>query len=90
MNWGVVGGKKAKSARRGTAGPEPQCAGGVLPSERSGMTLALQVRDLRTSMNRAVELGGKVLREPFDVGPTPATFAWIEDPEGNHLTLVQQ
>ena len=41
-------------------------------------------------MNRAVELGGKILREPFDVGPTPATFAWIEDPEGNHLTLVQQ
>ena len=41
-------------------------------------------------MRNAVELGGKILREPFEVGPTPATFAWIEDPEGNHLTIVQQ
>ena len=62
----------------------------MVPSERSGITLAIQVRDLRSSMRIAVDLGGKILREPFEVGPTPATFAWIEDPEGNHLTLIQQ
>ena len=90
FNWDIVSGKKAKYIRPGIGAPEPQIAGAMLPSERSGITLAIQVRDLRDSMNRAVELGGAILREPFDVGPTPATFAWIEDPEGNHLTLVQQ
>jgi len=30
-----------------------------------------------------------VLREPFDV-PSGQTLAWIADPEGNRITLVQQ
>jgi len=90
FNWDILSGKKAKYIRPGIGAPEPQIAGAMLASERSGITLAIQVRDLRASMDRAVELGGKILREPFDVGPTPATFAWIADPEGNHLTLVQQ
>ena len=85
-----MSGKKAKYIHPGVGAPEPRIAGAMVPSERSGITLAIQVRDLRSSMGTAVELGGKILREPFEVGPTPATFAWIEDPEGNHLTLVQQ
>jgi predicted enzyme related to lactoylglutathione lyase len=35
------------------------------------------------------ELGGEVLREPF-ASPTGAGLAWIADPEGNRVVLVQQ
>jgi len=90
FNWDIVSGKKAKRIAPGIGAPEPQIAGAMLQSETSGITIAIQVRNLRASMNLAVELGGKILREPFDVGPTPATFTWIADPEGNHVTLVQQ
>ncbi len=34
-------------------------------------------------------LGGSVLRDPFDI-PGGPTLAWIADPEGNRITLVQQ
>ena len=53
------------------------------------MTLYVQVRDLRASLALAVELGGRVVTEPFDISDDP-TLAAIEDPEGNPLALVQQ
>jgi predicted enzyme related to lactoylglutathione lyase len=40
-------------------------------------------------MQRAKELGGDVVSEPFDV-PGGPTIAGITDPEGNRLVLVQQ
>ena len=90
FNWNFGDGKKVKQIAPGIGAPEPQISGAMRPSDTSGHTLCIQVRNLRDSMIRAVELGGKVIREPFDVGPTPATFAWITDPEGNHVTLIQQ
>ena len=49
----------------------------------------IEARDLRASLARAVELGGAVVAEPFDV-PNGPTLAAITDPEGNPVTLVQQ
>jgi predicted enzyme related to lactoylglutathione lyase len=73
----------------GLGGPEPGPAGHIRQSERSGVTLYVQVRDLRGSLDRAKELGATVVAEPFDV-PDGPTLAGVLDPEGNPLTLVQQ
>ena len=51
--------------------------------------LYIQVRDLRASLARAAELGGTILRQPFDI-PGGPTLARIGDPEGNQVVLVQQ
>ena len=37
----------------------------------------------------AVELGGRLVAEPFDI-PDGPTLAAVDDPEGNPLVLVQQ
>src|SRR4051812_41519056 len=73
----------------GLGGPEPGPAGHLRQSDRSGVTLYVQVADLRTSLDKAVELGGAITAEPFDV-PGGPTIAGITDPEGNPVTLVQQ
>jgi predicted enzyme related to lactoylglutathione lyase len=73
----------------GIGGPEPGPAGHIRQSERSGVTLYVQVRDLRDSLDRAASLGGAITAEPFDV-PGGPTIAGIADPEGNPVTLVQQ
>lgn len=73
----------------GIGGPEPGPAGHLRRSERHGVTLYVQVRDLAASLARAVELGGTVTLERLDV-PGGPTLAGITDPEGNPVTLVQQ
>ena len=73
----------------GIGGPEPGPAGHIRQSERSGVTLYVQVRDLRESLDRAVELGGAITLEPMDI-PGGPTIAGITDPEGNPVSLVQQ
>jgi uncharacterized protein len=73
----------------GVGGPEPGPGGHLRQSARSGVTLYIQVRDLRESLERAVELGGEVVAEPFDV-PNGPTLAGVTDPEGNPVMLVQQ
>ena len=73
----------------GLGGPEPGPAGHIRRSEHSGVTLYVQVRDLRASLDRATALGGVVTLEPLDV-PGGPTIAGITDPEGNPVTLVQQ
>jgi uncharacterized protein len=73
----------------GIGGPEPGPAGHLRQSERSGVTLYVQVRDLRASLDHAAALGGAVVAEPFDV-PGGPTLAGITDPEGNPVMLVQQ
>jgi hypothetical protein len=57
--------------------------------QRSGVTLYVQVRDLRASLDRAVELGATLVAEPFDI-PGGPTLAAVDDPEGVPLVLVQQ
>ncbi len=73
----------------GLGGPEPGPAGHIRQSDRSGVTLYIQVRDLRESLDHAVALGGAITLEPLDV-PGGPTIAGITDPEGNPVTLVQQ
>ena len=73
----------------GLGGPEPGPAGHFRRSERSGVTLYVQVRHLTESVALVAELGGTVVIEPFDV-PNGPTIAFVTDPEGNPLALVQQ
>ena len=72
----------------GIGGPEPGPGGHIRGSERSGVTLYVQVADLQASLDRSVSLGATVVAEPFDV-PGGPTLAGITDPEGNPLMLVQ-
>jgi predicted enzyme related to lactoylglutathione lyase len=88
FNWEIGDGPIMQIAA-GLGGPEPGPAGHVRGSDRSGVTLYVQVRDLRASLSKAADLGGTVLSEPFDV-PGGPTLAAITDPEGNPVMLVQQ
>lgn len=73
----------------GLGAPEPGPAGHIQQGDRTGVTLYIQVRDIRASLARAVELGGKHVMDPLDI-PGGPTIAAIEDPEGNPVSLVQQ
>jgi len=88
FNW-EIGAGPIMQIEPGVGGPEPGPAGHIRGSERSGVTLYVQVRDLTTSLTRTAELGGTVVAEPFDV-PGGPTIAAITDPEGNPVVLVQQ
>lgn len=88
FSWGIGDGP-IMSFAAGIGGPEPGPAGHIREGGRSGVTLYVQVRDLRESLDRAVELGGTVVLEPFDP-PGGPTLAAILDPEGNPVMLVQQ
>jgi uncharacterized protein len=46
----------------------------------------VQVEDLKTSLDQAVSLGGKVCLPPVEI-PGSGTFALINDPEGNTIGL---
>lgn len=73
----------------GIGGPEPGPAGHIREGATPGVTLYVQVRDIRVSLALVTELGGRATSEPFDL-PDGPTMAFVEDPEGNPLTLVQQ
>ena len=73
----------------GLGGPEPGPAGQIQSGSTARITLFVQVSDVRATLDRAIELGAKERFAPFDL-PGGQTLAGIEDPEGNHLTLVQQ
>ena len=88
FNW-QIGEGPIMQIGAGLGGPEPGPAGHIRGGERSGVTLYVQVRDIRASLVRLVELGGTKLSDPIDVEGGP-TIAFAQDPEGNGLTLVQQ
>jgi predicted enzyme related to lactoylglutathione lyase len=88
FNWDVGDGP-IMNIPAGLGGPEPGPGGHIRAGESPGVRLYVQVRDIRASLARAEELGGKALSEPFDV-PGGPTLAPITDPEGNPLMLVQQ
>ena len=89
FNWTLGNGRKVKRIAPGIGAPEPAIAGSIRPSETSRILLYIQVLHLRESMDKAVTLGGEIVREPFDL-PAGTTVGWINDPEGNQLALVQQ
>jgi predicted enzyme related to lactoylglutathione lyase len=88
FNW-EIGDGPIMQIEAGVGGPEPGPAGHLRGSDRSGVTLYVQVRDLRASLTKAGNLGATILSEPFDVAGGP-TLAAITDPEGNPVMLVQQ
>jgi hypothetical protein len=88
FNWEIGDGPIMKVAT-GIGGPEPGPGGYILKTEQSGVSLYVQVLDLRASLDKAVALGGAVTLEPLDV-PGGPTIAGIIDPEGNPVVLVQQ
>jgi len=88
FNW-TIGDGPIMDIRAGLGGPEPGPAGHLRASERSGVNLYVQVRDLRASLDKARHLGATVIVEPFDI-PNGPTLAGITDPEGNAVMLVQQ
>ena len=88
FNW-EIGEGPIMPVPPGLGGPEPGPAGHIRQSDRSGVSLYVQVRDLKASLARTGELGGTVESEPFDV-PGGPTLALIRDVEGNPLFLVQQ
>ena len=88
FNWEIADGPIAPITP-GIGGPEPGPGGHIRQGDAPAVILYVQVRDLRVSLARTEELGGKVLSEPFDV-PSGPTIAAVEDPEGNALVLVQQ
>ena len=45
----------------------------------------VQVSDVKFYLDKAVELGGKVLVPPVEI--LTGTFAWFADPEGNRVGL---
>jgi predicted enzyme related to lactoylglutathione lyase len=89
FNWDIADDDFIKQIAPGFGGPEPGPGGHLRQSDRAGVTLYVQVRDLRASLTKAAELGATVVAEPFDV-PGGPTLAAITDPEGNPLMLVQQ
>jgi predicted enzyme related to lactoylglutathione lyase len=88
FNWEIADGPIMTIAA-GIGGPEPGPGGHIRGSDRSGVNLYIQVRDLRATLDKTAELGGTVLVEPFDP-PGQPTLAAIADPEGNPVMLVQQ
>src|SRR5881296_3024233 len=77
FNWDIGDGPIMQIAA-GLGGPEPGPAGHIRQGDRSGVSLYVQVRDLRASLTRATELGGTALSEPFDI-PGGPTLALISD-----------
>jgi predicted enzyme related to lactoylglutathione lyase len=72
----------------GIGGPMEGVGGTIFPGEPA-VVIFVQVADLKESLAKAAELGGKRVMEPFDV-PNGPTVAQIADPEGNVIGLVQQ
>ena len=89
FNWNIGDGP-IMSIDPGIGGPEPGPGGHIAQhTDRLGFSLYVQVRDIHASLTKAVELGGEKKSDPFDV-PGGPTIAFIADPEGNSVALVQQ
>jgi predicted enzyme related to lactoylglutathione lyase len=88
FNWDIGDGPIAQIPP-GLGGPEPGPGGHIRAGEKPMVILYVQVRDLRSSLEKTETLGGNVVSQPFDV-PNGPTLAAISDPEGNPIVLVQQ
>ena len=88
FNWDIGDGP-FMSIEAGIGAPDAGAAGHIQTGSVPGVSLYFQVRDLGTSLELVIELGGKEIMAPFDL-PNGQSLAAIEDPEGNFLMLVQQ
>lgn len=89
FNW-QIGDGPIMRIPAGVGGPEPGPGGHLRQGDHPGVSLYIQVRDLRASLEKAGQLGGTVLSQPMDVPGGGPTVAGIADPEGNRVMLVQQ
>jgi hypothetical protein len=90
FNWKIEENDFVARIPPGVGPPEEGVGGIVVPNDKSpGVSLYIQVRDLKESLVKAEQLGGKRTADPFDV-PNGPTIAQIADPEGNLIGLVQQ
>ncbi len=87
FNWEIKPGM-IRTIGAGIGAPE-DITGHIRQSDTPGFVLYIQVLKLGESLAKSTELGGKTVREPFDT-PGGQTLAWIDDPEGNRVVLVQQ
>lgn len=87
FNWDIEA-DGLMSIGAGIGGPEPGPAGHMQQGE-PGVSLYVQVRHIRESLDKLATLGGTVTMEPMDV-PGGPTIAFFKDPEGNPMGLVQQ
>ena len=88
FNWDIGDGP-IMTIPAGIGGPQAGPAGHIQAGADPGVSLYVQVGDLRTTIDKAIELGGKETIAPFDL-ENGQTLAAIEDPEGNFVMLVQQ
>src|SRR5579859_1245950 len=59
------------------------------PGGRIRTTFHVEVPDLQAALDRAVELGGKVLSQPSAIPGTSISLAQFADPDGNTVGLVK-
>jgi predicted enzyme related to lactoylglutathione lyase len=88
FNWDIGEGP-IMNIPAGIGGPEPGPAGHIQPGAIPDVSLYIQVGNLRSTIDKAIKLGGKETISPFDL-ESGQTLAAIEDPEGNFIMLVQQ
>jgi uncharacterized protein len=88
FNW-EIGDGPIMGIAPGLGGPEPGPAGHIRSGETAGVSLYVQVADLRSSLALTERLGGRIVIGPFDL-PDGPTLAVISDPEENVVGLVQQ
>jgi len=88
FNW-EIGDGPIMAIPAGIGGLEPVPEGHIQAGANPGVSLYVQVGDLRSTIAKAIALGGKETIPPFDL-ENGQTLAAIEDPEGNFVMLVQQ
>lgn len=88
FNW-EIGDGPIMTIEAGIGGPIEGPAGHIQAGASPGVSLYVQVSDLRATIDKAIELGGKETIPPFNLD-NGQTLAAIEDPESNFVMLVQQ
>jgi predicted enzyme related to lactoylglutathione lyase len=73
----------------GIGGPVEGVGGHILGAEAPGVSIFVQVLDPVETLQKAEEMGGRAVLQPFDV-PGGPTIAQMADPEGNLIGLVKQ
>lgn len=68
----------------------PGIGGGIsaTPDGSNGVCIYIAVKDLKATLEKAVELGGKVIHD-VTVIPGMVTFAQFQDPQGNIIGIVK-
>jgi predicted enzyme related to lactoylglutathione lyase len=89
FNWQIDGNEALSRSQPGVGGPVEGVGGVLLQGDTPGVSLYVQVANLRESLEKAERLGGKKVLDPVDL-PAGPTIARIQDPEGNFVGLVQQ